>query len=49
MKVGHVMIDLHVPSFRYALTSGNFPSFGGAGVTQHLLSWLFGFSASYVF
>jgi hypothetical protein len=49
MKVGHVMIDLHAPSFRYALTNGNFAQLSGLRLTQHLLTWVFGLSASYVF
>lgn len=42
IKVGHVMLDLHMPSFRYAITDR-------FGVQGHLLDWLFGLSASYVF
>lgn len=47
MKIGHVMLDAHLPSFRYALTKGFFAGVGDA--TQHVLSWYFGFSASYIF
>lgn len=49
LRVGHIMLDLHAPSFRYAFTNGRFPLYGGNGVTQHLLSWVFGFDASYIF
>jgi hypothetical protein len=49
LRIGHVMLDLHAPSFRYAITNGRFPFYGGNGVTQHLLSWVFGFDGSYVF
>jgi hypothetical protein len=42
IQVGHVVIDLHLPTFRYAITDKN-------GVQGHLLDWLFGASIGYVF
>jgi hypothetical protein len=48
LKVGHLIIEGHLPSFRYALTNGRFPGFGGDGVTQHVLTWFIGTSVSYV-
>jgi hypothetical protein len=42
LKIGHVMLDFHVPSFRYLVTD----RFGTQG---HWLEWLIGMSASYVF
>lgn len=42
LKIGHVMLDMHLPSFRYQVTDR-------AGFQGHLLDWLFGLSASYVF
>jgi len=42
LQVGHIMIDMHLPSFRYAVTD----RFGTQG---HVLSWIFGASISYVF
>jgi hypothetical protein len=41
-QIGHVVIDLHLPTFRYAITDKN-------GVQAHLLDWLFGASIGYVF
>jgi hypothetical protein len=42
IQVGHVIIDMHLPSFRYAVTDSG-------GTQLHLLSWIFGASLSYVF
>ena len=42
LKIGHLILDFHVPSFRYAVTDTR-------GVQGHLVSWLIGMSASYVF
>ncbi len=42
LRVGHLVIDLSLPSFRYGGTSGN-------RTTVHLASWHFGGSVSYVF
>ncbi len=41
-QVGHVMIDLHLPTFRWLLTDKS-------GVQLHFLEWMFGTSLSYVF
>ena len=41
-QIGHVVIDLHLPTFRYAITDKT-------GVQAHLLDWLFGASIGYVF
>jgi hypothetical protein len=40
INVGHVLVDLHLPSFRYFVTSAN-------GTTLHSLDWLFGLSLGY--
>lgn len=48
-RTGHVIVDLHLPSIRYAFTNARFDGFGGSGVTQHLVTFMFGMSASYVF
>ena len=42
IQVGHVLIDLHLPSFRYNITDTS-------GTQVHVLDWLFGTSLSYVF
>jgi hypothetical protein len=42
VQIGHVVIDLHLPSFRYAITDKS-------GTQVHLLDWLFGTSVGYVF
>jgi len=42
IQVGHVVIDLHLPSFRYAITDKN-------GSQAHMLHWLFGTTIGYVF
>lgn len=42
LQIGHIMLDMHLPSFRYAVTDR-----GGAQLSW--LSWTFGLSASYVF
>jgi hypothetical protein len=42
INVGHVLIDLHLPSFRYFVTSSN-------GATAHIMNWLFGMSFGYAF
>ena len=47
LKIGHVLLDFHVPSFRYAVTETHI--FGAPATQGHLLSWLIGMSASYVF
>lgn len=41
-RIGHVIIDLRLPSFRYAVTGSN-------GLQGHIFSWELGASASYVF
>jgi hypothetical protein len=41
-RVGHLVIDLHLPSFRYDVS-------GQGGATAHYFYWLFGASVSYAF
>jgi hypothetical protein len=41
-QIGHAVIDLHLPSFRYAITDKS-------GTQIHILDWLFGVSAGYSF
>ena len=48
-NIGHVVVDLHLPSFRYAVTSGHVPGIAVDTVTTHILSFFFGPSVSYVF
>jgi hypothetical protein len=43
IHVGHFMVDLHLPSFRYFLTDA------GGGVKGHIFNWLFGASFGYAF
>ncbi len=43
INVGHLLIDLHLPSFRYFLTDA------GGGVKDHMFNWLFGASFGYAF
>jgi hypothetical protein len=40
INVGHLLIDLHLPSFRYFVTSSN-------GATGHILNWDFGIGLGY--
>lgn len=40
LQVGHAIIDLHLPTFRYAVTDKN-------GTQLHVLDWMFGTSISY--
>jgi len=40
INVGHLLIDAHLPSFRYFITSAN-------GTTVQILDWLFGVSVGY--
>ena len=42
VQMGHVVVDFHLPTFRYAITDKS-------GVQAHLLDWLFGASIGYVF
>lgn len=42
IQFGHIVVDLHLPSFRYLVTDKS-------GVQLHGLEWLFGTSLSYVF
>ncbi len=49
LRVGHVVIDLHAPSFRYAITNGHVSGIAVEGVTTNLLSFYFGTSVSYLF
>jgi hypothetical protein len=42
VQIGHMMLDFHFPSFRYAVTDNQATQF-------HFLEWLFGTSVSYVF
>jgi len=42
IDVGHVLIDLHLPSFRYFVTDNS-------GITSHILNWDFGLSLAYAF
>ncbi len=41
LRVGHVIAELHAPSFRYALTNGHVDGIAVEGVTTHVLSILF--------
>jgi hypothetical protein len=50
LRFGHVMVDMHVPSFRYGLSNTNYEgkySHGTASV--HLFSWEVGTSVTYLF
>ncbi len=52
VRVGHLMFDFHLPSFRYALSDIYLPAgFGGARNTalQHFMYWHAGASISYIF
>lgn len=40
VNVGHLLVDFHLPSFRYFVTSAN-------GQTVQILNWLFGVSLGY--
>lgn len=40
--IGHIVVDLHLPSFRYFITDKN-------GLQAHLLDWQFGVTAGYAF
>jgi hypothetical protein len=42
IQIGHVIIDLHLPSFRYDLTDKS-------GTQLHIFDWVFGTSIGYVF
>jgi hypothetical protein len=42
IQVGHVIIDLHLPTFRYAITDRG-------GSQAHYLDWMFGTSIGYAF
>ncbi len=42
IQVGHLVIDLHLPSFRYAITDTS-------GTQFHVLDWLFGTTLGYAF
>ncbi len=48
-NTGHVIIELHAPSFRYALTNGHVEGVAVEGVSTHYLSFFFGTSVSYAF
>jgi len=43
INVGHLLIDLHLPSFRYFLSDT------GGGITAHILDWFFGAGFGYAF
>src|SRR5262249_34835855 len=45
-KIGHVVVDVMLPSFRYGVTS---ESFLGNTVTGHTFTWLFGATLGYAF
>ncbi len=45
----HWALDLHAPSFRYAITNGHVPGIAVEGVTTNYLSFFFGASVSYIF
>jgi len=49
LRIGHVTLELHAPSFRYGITSGHVATIALDSVTIHWLSFLFGTSASYTF
>jgi hypothetical protein len=49
LRTGHVIIDLHAPSFRYGLTNGHVDGVAVEGVTTNVLTFLFGASVSYLF
>jgi hypothetical protein len=42
VQMGHVIIDMHLPSFRYSITDKS-------GSQLHLLDWVFGVSLGYAF
>jgi hypothetical protein len=42
IQLGHVIIDMHLPSFRYNITDKD-------GTQVHFLDWVFGTTLSYVF
>ena len=42
IRVGHIMIDLRLPSFRYLLTDGS-------GIQAHIFAWELGASVNYLF
>jgi hypothetical protein len=49
LSIGHATIELHAPSFRYALTNGHVEGIAVEGVTTHWLTFIFGTSVSYAF
>ena len=49
IDLGHVTIELHLPSFRYAITNSHVPGILVDGVTTHWLSFFFGTTVSYAF
>jgi len=49
LRIGHVVAELHAPSFRYAVTNGHVDPIAVEGVTTHVLSFFFGTSVGYVF
>jgi hypothetical protein len=49
LGIGHVTIELHAPSFRWALTNGHVDGIAVEGVTTHWLTFIFGTTLSYNF
>ncbi|HEY1958148.1 MAG TPA: hypothetical protein VGH28_21155 [Polyangiaceae bacterium] len=49
LSIGHLTIEAHAPSFRYAVTNGHVEGIAVEGVTTHWLSLFFGTSVSYTF
>ena len=49
LNVGHLIVEAHLPTFRYEVTNGHVAGIAVEGVTTNYLSFFFGLSASYVF
>jgi hypothetical protein len=49
LQTRHMLIDLHLPSVRYAVTNGYVAGVAVDGVTTQYLSFFFGSSVSYLF
>ncbi len=49
IDLGHLTIELNLPSFRYAFTNGHVPGIAVEGVTTHWLSFFFGTTVTYAF
>lgn len=50
LRFGHVMVDLHAPSFRYGVSNTSYNGKAASGTASvHLFSWEVGTSVTYVF